>query len=59
MPVRAEGAIKSPLGRLLPDATRLRLLLKTSADAGDLLLIAAGAQERVVCTRLHTLTMQP
>ncbi|XP_060787225.1 aspartate--tRNA ligase, mitochondrial isoform X2 [Neoarius graeffei] len=47
MLVRAEGSIKSPLGRLLPDATRLQLLLKTSANAGDLLLIAAGAQERV------------
>lgn len=50
MLVRAEGTIKSPLGRLLPDTTRLRLLLKTSANAGDLLLIVAGAQERAVCT---------
>lgn len=50
MQVRAEGSIKSPLGRLIPDTTRLQLLLKTSANAGDLLVIAAGAQERVVCT---------
>lgn len=50
MLVRAEGSIKSPLGRLIADTTRLQLLLKTSAKAGDLLLIAAGAQERVVCT---------
>lgn len=47
MLVRAEGSIKSPLGRLIADTTRLQLLLKTSAKAGDLLLIAAGAQERV------------
>ncbi|KAK3545894.1 hypothetical protein QTP70_016595 [Hemibagrus guttatus] len=47
MLVRAEGSIKSPLGRLIPDTTRLQLLLKMSANAGDLLLIAAGAQERV------------
>lgn len=50
MLVRAEGSIKSPLGRLIPDTTRLQLLLKMSANAGDLLLIAAGAQDRVVCT---------
>lgn len=50
MLVRAEGSIKSPLGRLIPDTTRLQLLLKTSANAGDLLLVAAGPQERVVCT---------
>lgn len=50
MLVRAEGSIKSPLGRLIPDTTRLQLLLKTRANAGDLLLIAAGAQEQVVCT---------
>lgn len=50
MMVRAEGSIKSPLARLIPDTTRLQLLLKMSANAGDLLLIAAGAQERVVCT---------
>ncbi|TSM20234.1 Aspartate--tRNA ligase, mitochondrial [Bagarius yarrelli] len=47
MLVRAEGAIKSPLARLIPDTTRLQLLLKTSANAGDLLLVAAGDQERV------------
>ncbi|MCI4377712.1 hypothetical protein PGIGA_G00206720 [Pangasianodon gigas] len=47
MLVRAEGSIKSPLGRLIPDTTRLQLLLKMRANAGDLLLIAAGAQERV------------
>lgn len=55
MLVRAEGSIKSPLGRLLPDTTRLQLLLKMSASAGDLLLVAAGVQERVVCTT-HTIT---
>ncbi|XP_053360081.1 aspartate--tRNA ligase, mitochondrial [Clarias gariepinus] len=47
MLVREEGSIKSPLGRLIPDTTRQQLLLKTRASAGDLLLIVAGAQERV------------
>lgn len=50
MLVREEGSIKSPLARLIPDTTRLQLLVKTSANSGDLLLITAGAQERVVCT---------
>ncbi|GAA6088433.1 aspartate--tRNA ligase, mitochondrial isoform X1 [Tachysurus ichikawai] len=57
MQVRAEGSIKSPLGRLIPDTTRLQLLLKTSANAGDLLVIAAGAQERV-CPLLGKLRLQ-
>ncbi|KAI5627856.1 aspartate--tRNA ligase, mitochondrial [Silurus asotus] len=57
MLVKEEGSIKSPLGRLLPDTTRLQLLLKMSAKAGDLLLVAAGAQERV-CPLLGKLRLQ-
>ncbi|XP_026988690.1 aspartate--tRNA ligase, mitochondrial isoform X2 [Tachysurus fulvidraco] len=57
MQVRAEGSIKSPLGRLIPDTTRLQLLLKTSANAGDLLVTAAGARERV-CPLLGKLRLQ-
>uniref|UniRef100_A0AAR2LP68 Aminoacyl-transfer RNA synthetases class-II family profile domain-containing protein n=1 Tax=Pygocentrus nattereri TaxID=42514 RepID=A0AAR2LP68_PYGNA len=45
--VRADGSWKSPLGRLMSDTARQHLLQTTHANTGDLLLIAAGAQERV------------
>ncbi|KAL6490219.1 hypothetical protein MHYP_G00005640 [Metynnis hypsauchen] len=45
--VRADGSWKSPLGRLMSDTTRQHLLQTTHANTGDLLLIAAGGQERV------------
>lgn len=48
MLVRADGSLKSPLGRLMSDMARQQLLRTTLASDGDLLLIAAGAQERVV-----------
>ncbi|XP_062849080.1 aspartate--tRNA ligase, mitochondrial isoform X2 [Trichomycterus rosablanca] len=47
MLVRAGGSVKSPLGQLLPDTTRLQLLQKMNASAGDLILIAVGAQKQV------------
>ncbi|KAK1786912.1 hypothetical protein P4O66_017016 [Electrophorus voltai] len=47
MVVREDGSLKSPLGRLLAPTTRHQLLRVTRANAGDLLLLAAGARERV------------
>ncbi|XP_072544341.1 aspartate--tRNA ligase, mitochondrial isoform X2 [Salminus brasiliensis] len=48
MLVRADGSLKSPLSRLMPDMARQQLLRTTQGNAGDLLLIAAGTQERML-----------
>ncbi|XP_061097160.1 aspartate--tRNA ligase, mitochondrial isoform X2 [Conger conger] len=45
--LKADGSWKSPLSKHLPDSVKQQLLQKTHAEAGDLLLLAAGAAERV------------
>ncbi|KAJ8390406.1 hypothetical protein AAFF_G00108000 [Aldrovandia affinis] len=45
--LKADGSWKSPLSKLLPDAVKQQLLQRTQAEAGDLLLLAAGAVEVV------------
>ncbi|XP_061792706.1 aspartate--tRNA ligase, mitochondrial [Nerophis lumbriciformis] len=45
--VRADGTLKSPLKKLLADSITDALLKKTRAQAGDLLLIAAGPTDIV------------
>lgn len=46
--LKADGSWKSLLSKHLPDSVKQQLLQKTQAEAGDLLLLAAGAAEGVV-----------
>uniref|UniRef100_A0A8C7V3R0 Aspartyl-tRNA synthetase 2, mitochondrial n=1 Tax=Oncorhynchus mykiss TaxID=8022 RepID=A0A8C7V3R0_ONCMY len=43
--VKADGALKSPLNRLMPASAKQQLLQMAQARPGDLLLISAGTQE--------------
>ncbi|XP_029479599.1 aspartate--tRNA ligase, mitochondrial isoform X1 [Oncorhynchus nerka] len=45
--VKADGALKSPLNRLMPASAKQQLLQMAQARPGDLLLISAGTQECV------------
>ncbi|XP_028832568.1 aspartate--tRNA ligase, mitochondrial isoform X2 [Denticeps clupeoides] len=45
--VRADGTLKSPLSRLLPDVSRQQLLQMVGAEPGDLILLTAGTEGRV------------
>ncbi|XP_055739235.1 aspartate--tRNA ligase, mitochondrial isoform X2 [Salvelinus fontinalis] len=45
--VKADGALKSPLNRLMPASAKQQLLQMAQARPGDLLLISAGMQECV------------
>ncbi|XP_072297024.1 aspartate--tRNA ligase, mitochondrial [Eucyclogobius newberryi] len=55
--IRADGSIKSPLKKLLSVSTTEALMKKTQANAGDLLLIAAGSLQ-TVCPLLGSLRLQ-
>lgn len=50
--VKADGALKSPLNRLMPASAKQQLLQMAQARPGDLLLISAGTQECVVSYNL-------
>ncbi|XP_010881744.2 aspartate--tRNA ligase, mitochondrial [Esox lucius] len=45
--VKADGALKSPLSRLMPSSAKQQLLQMAHAGPGDLLLISAGTRECV------------
>ncbi|KAJ8357320.1 hypothetical protein SKAU_G00201140 [Synaphobranchus kaupii] len=45
--LKEDGSWKSPLSKHLPDSVKHQLLQKLQAEAGDLLLLAAGAAEGV------------
>ncbi|XP_035279931.1 aspartate--tRNA ligase, mitochondrial [Anguilla anguilla] len=45
--LKADGSWKSPLSKHLSDSVKQQLLQKMEAEAGDLLLLAAGAAEGV------------
>ncbi|XP_068605111.1 aspartate--tRNA ligase, mitochondrial [Brachionichthys hirsutus] len=55
--IRADGTMKSALGKLLPDSAAGELLQATGSGPGDLLLMAAGSR-RTVCPLMGKLRLQ-